>query len=270
MGRCRGGKPGFFPSFPPQVPDASYGVSTNSSFNELAGPDAPHRVLVPTSDALESTWMGRGFNDNSWRSGRGGVGFERGAGYDGLFSTDVEEDMYQRNSSVYIRIPFELENPETIDQLRLQVRYDDGFTAYLNGSPVISANSPAAEELSWNSAASLSHIDARAREYENFNLTQHRGLLRDGSNVLAIQGLNRTTTSNDFLIGAQLVSTSIGEVVDDAYQYFASPTPEEMNGVGFDEVSANVEFSIESGAYVASSISVELSAPLERPVVPEV
>ncbi|MEC8935289.1 MAG: lamin tail domain-containing protein, partial [Planctomycetota bacterium] len=49
---------GFFPSFPPQVPDASYGVSTNSSFNELAGPDAPHRVLVPTSDALESTWMG--------------------------------------------------------------------------------------------------------------------------------------------------------------------------------------------------------------------
>ncbi|MCH2580610.1 MAG: CotH kinase family protein, partial [Planctomycetes bacterium] len=94
----------------------------------------------------------------------------------------------------------------------------------------------------------------------NFNLTQHRGLLRDGSNVLAIQGLNRTTTSNDFLIGAQLVSTSIGEVVDDSYQYFASPTPEEMNGVGFDEVSANVEFSIESGAYVASSISVELSA----------
>lgn len=252
---------GFFPSFPPQVPDASYGVSTNSSFNELAGPDAPHRVLVPTSDALESTWMGLGFNDNSWRSGRGGVGFERGAGYDGLFSTDVEGEMYQRNSSVYIRIPFELENPETIDRLRLQVRYDDGFTAYLNGSPVISANSPAAEELSWNSAASLSHIDARAREYENFNLTQHRGLLRNGSNVLAIQGLNRTTTSNDFLIGAQLVSTSIGEVVDDSYQYFSSPTPEEMNEVGFDEVSANVEFSIESGAYVASSISVELSSP---------
>ena len=250
---------GFFPSFPPQVPDASYGVSTNSSFSELVGPEAPHRVLVPTSDALESTWMNQDFNDNSWRNGSGGVGFERGNGYDGLFSTDVGEDMYQRNASVYIRIPFELENRESINQLNLQVRYDDGFTAYINGSPVLSINSQ--EELAWNSTASISHPDARAREYERFNLTQHRALLRNGTNVLAIQGLNRSASSNDFLIGPQLLATIVGEVAELSYQYFSDPTPAEPNGAGFDEVSAEVEFSIESGAHVASSISLELSAP---------
>ena len=113
---------GFFPSFPPQVEDTSYGVSTNSTFIELVGSDASNRVLVPTDDSLESTWMNRTFNDNSWRGGRGGVGFERGTGYDEFISTDVETDMYQQNGGVYIRIPFEVEDRDTVDQLRLQMR----------------------------------------------------------------------------------------------------------------------------------------------------
>lgn len=252
---------GFFPSFPPQVEDTSYGVSTNSTFIELVGSDAPNRVLVPTDDSLESTWMNRTFNDNSWRGGRGGVGFERGTGYDEFISTDVEADMYQQNGGVYIRIPFEVEDRDTVNQLRLQMRYDDGFTSYLNGSPILSVNSPSAKNLAWNSNASLSHIDTRAREYENFNLGEHRELLRDGSNVLAIHGLNRSTTSNDFLIDLLLLATSVGDVEATSFQYFGEPTPGEMNGPGFDEASADVEFSIESGAHVAASISVELSAP---------
>ncbi len=176
---------GFFPSFPPQVEDTSYGVSTNSTFIELVGSDASNRVLVPTDSSLESTWMNRTFNDNSWRGGRGGVGFERGTGYDEFISTDVEADMYQQNGGVYIRIPFEVEDRDTVDQLRLQMRYDDGFTAYLNGSPILSVNSPSAENLAWNSNASLSHTDTRAREYENFDLGE------DGLLSLRVRGPRR-------------------------------------------------------------------------------
>ena len=57
------------------------------------------------------------------------------------------------------------------------------------------------------------------------------------------------------------LATSVGDIEVTSFQYFGDPTPGEMNGPGFDEASADVEFSIESGAHVAASISVELSAP---------
>ena len=40
--------------------------------------------------------------------------------------------------------------------------------------------------------------------YQSFNVSDHLGRLREGSNVLAIHGLNRQLTSSDFLIDAML------------------------------------------------------------------
>jgi len=85
------------------------------------------------------------------------------------------------------------------------MKYDDGFVAYLNGVRVASANAPG--QLNSSSAASSNNSDARALEFEQFDLSSFISLLNDGSNILAIHGLNDGATSSDFLILPRLIAT---------------------------------------------------------------
>ncbi|MBN1361469.1 MAG: CotH kinase family protein [Sedimentisphaerales bacterium] len=168
---------------------------------------AAKRALVPTGP-LGNTWKSdAGFDDSDWIGGAGGIGYERSSGYEPFFAIDVESRMYGRNTTCFIRIPFVLSAGDVANAgaLRLKVRYDDGFVAYLNGVEIQRAlfnGTP-----SWNSTASGTHSDIDAIEYETFDLTPHLGALRQGGNLLAIQGLNESTTSSDFLISVELVMT---------------------------------------------------------------
>ncbi|MBQ97517.1 MAG: hypothetical protein CMP30_05905 [Roseibacillus sp.] len=85
------------------------------------------------------------------------------------------------------------------------MKYDDGFVAYLNGVRVASANAPG--QLNSSSAASSNNSDARALEFEQFDLSSFISLLNDGSNILAIHGLNDGATSSDFIILPRLIAT---------------------------------------------------------------
>lgn len=179
----------------------------------LIGDDAEVRVIVPTSSNPGIDWRNIGFDDQSWAVGTGGIGYETIAGdYDSLIGFSVQE-MFGNNESVYIRIPFEIANEEALAQigsLILQMRYDDGFVAYLNGIRVAAANEPAIP--SWQSGATRSHPDFQAVNAIPFNISEHLDLLRVGENVLAIHGLNQGITSSDFLISPRLVAGSFASV----------------------------------------------------------
>ncbi len=54
--------------------------------------------------------------------------------------TDLQSIMYSNNATAYIRIPFTISDPTAIQTLKLKMRYDDGFVAYLNGVEVIRKN----------------------------------------------------------------------------------------------------------------------------------
>ena len=61
--------------------------------------------------------------------------------------------MRNLNSSVYIRVSFSVADEMKLDdvmELRLDMRYDDGFIAYLNGNRVAQANAPIISP-DWNS-----------------------------------------------------------------------------------------------------------------------
>jgi hypothetical protein len=58
------------------------------------------------------------------------------------FITDIESIMKGVNPSVYLRLPFNVANPATIESLRLKIKYNDGFVAYLNGKEIIKRNAP--------------------------------------------------------------------------------------------------------------------------------
>ncbi|MCX8156686.1 MAG: lamin tail domain-containing protein, partial [Verrucomicrobiae bacterium] len=65
-----------------------------------------------------------------------------GVPYRPLIKTDVLNLMSNINSSVYIRLPFVMEDPGAVDALTLRMKYDDGFVAYLNGVEVARRNAP--------------------------------------------------------------------------------------------------------------------------------
>ncbi|MCI0634419.1 MAG: chitobiase/beta-hexosaminidase C-terminal domain-containing protein, partial [Actinobacteria bacterium] len=85
--------------------------------------------------------------------------------------------------------------------LVLEVSFDDGFVAFLNGIEVASVNRPEEERLTFASTAAGSH---EARLPERFDLTPFRDALQVGENVLAMALLNQRPTSNDLSLIPQL------------------------------------------------------------------
>ena len=175
----------------------------------LLGGDSPLRALVPTDDSLGSAWQEAEFDDSEWLEGSNGVGYEGASGYEELIGLDIGDRAADQNGTVFVRAEFFVDDPATLSFLELQMQYDDGFVAWLNGRRVASANDP--DELTWDGTASGSHPDSRAVVPEVFDLSEHRNLLVSGRNVLALHGLNVRTTSNDFLIRPTLEAGLVGD-----------------------------------------------------------
>ena len=137
----------FGPEYPPQLGGASYGVEMSDRPAPLVTASAPKRVLVPSSD-IGMTWPAVDYSDSSWLQTTGGVGF--GGDATPAVPLDLRQQMVGKATTVYMRLPFEISDlaPES---LRLRMRHDDGFVAYLNGWEVARTNAPAKPQ--WNSTA---------------------------------------------------------------------------------------------------------------------
>jgi len=182
----------------------------------LAAEGVAKRVLVPTRDPGDTWKNGAGFYDARWlcSSGSpGSVGYNRGTGYEGLISLDVETVMYGRNATCYIRIPFTLGvSPGDFKSLVLNIRYDDGFIAYLNCEEIARRNFDGTP--TWNSIAAAGRPDSEAVQFESIDVSAFLGTLQQGDNLLAVHGLNLSATDADFLVSAELVADT-GNSTDD-------------------------------------------------------
>jgi hypothetical protein len=190
----------------------------------LVTADAPKRVLVPSRTANIGDWRGsKPFDDSAWLAATGGVGYERGTGYQGYIGADVGAQMYTFSSSCYIRIPFTFNGDKsTLKLMTLKMRYDDGFVAWLNGVEVARRNFEG--NPTGSSAAATDRPDADALNFEPIDLSAYLGQLQPGANVLAIQGLNVSASDSDFLIAAELfVSTVASGQVSTGPETFTSP-----------------------------------------------
>ena len=188
-----------------------YQPVTSQGFHGTLVPENAGKFVLVPGRSLGDSWKNpEGFDYRSWMTSTGSpgaVGYERESGYEGLISLDIESQMYNRSATCYIRIPFALSNsPADCNSLTLNMRYDDGFIAYLNGIEVARRNVGSAPAPS--GAAIASHPDSEAVEFESIDISSSLGLLQQGSNLLAIQGMNSSTTDPDFLISAELVVPS--------------------------------------------------------------
>jgi hypothetical protein len=144
----------FAPDFPVQTTNVSYGLVRETMRLAMIAKDARLNFHLPLDSTVDGAWRSIEFNDESWTEGINGLGYDRDGRYATFTRTDVQDVMKRAGTSIYARITFDLEDPESLSAATLSVRYDDGFQAYLNGTPTASANSP--ELLSWSSAATSS------------------------------------------------------------------------------------------------------------------
>lgn len=162
------------------------------------------RAIVPTASTPPSGlgWTTAGFNDSSWLSGTTGVGYDRVSTYDPHINLNLDATMDRENTSAYLRLEFNLADASIYDVMRLKMKYDDGFIAYLNGTLIAQANAPGSPV--WNSEATGGHSDTEAINFVTFDVSTHVGELVNGTNVLAIHGLNDGIGSSDFLCTPEL------------------------------------------------------------------
>ncbi|MGA2033199.1 MAG: lamin tail domain-containing protein, partial [Thermoguttaceae bacterium] len=160
--------------------------------------------------------------------------------------TNLQSAMQNVNATALVRIPFSVDDPTQCTQLTLSMEYDDGFVAYLNGTQVLSVNAPASP--AWNSTATAVHGSGDATRYESFNLSSDQSLLVGGTNVLAIQGLNYSSSDSDFLVLPQL---QYGSININNIEYFTTPTPGATNVPGNLGIVPNIDFGVSDGFYTA-------------------
>lgn len=252
----------FRPFYPPQSVDISFGRELEVATTPLVESGQTTKFFVPVDDSLGLTWTAADFDDTSWESAVVPIGYDRKVEptYDGLISTDIETSMFESNSTVYVRIPFQVDAPLADGSaLVLRMQYDDGFVAYINGQEVVQRNAPSA--LSAFGRTTVERADDEARDFEVIDVSAVRDAIRPGmTNVLAIHGLNRGANDDDFYVSPEVgVVVALG--MTSGIGFFSAPTPGWPNDRLFPSVAAFPVFSIGSGV-IPEGEALELSSTL--------
>ena len=124
----------------------------------------------------------------------------------------------QNTISIYLRKTFEIIDINVIDKIRLDIDYDDGFVAYLNGQEIardlVSGAIPRYDQLSDGHHNALLP-DGQKPEYFYVDID----LLVEGLNVIAVQVHNQSSTSSD-MTALPVLSLGINNV---EYNYRSTP-----------------------------------------------
>lgn len=191
-----------------------HAIAVETVSNSVVPVVADASILIPDESfdtQIGAAWIDPDFVEGAageqWIAGKTAVGYDVGTPYDDVIETDVGDV----DHTINIRIPFELDanQLDEIDSLFLRMQYDDGFVAFLNGTEIARQNASGVigEPAPFDSRATAAHR-ARLDRYDDFPFN-HEGLLRVGTNVLAIQGINRSTNDRDLLMRPELIGTTI-------------------------------------------------------------
>ena len=147
------------------------------------------RYVVPSSE-MDPGWTTKDFDDSGWATGQSGFGYG---------DDDDNTELPAGTKSVYMRFSFAVQNTSDIASLLLDMDYDDGFVAYLNGTE-IARSFNIHDPLSWDMNPQPDH---EAGMYmgtlpERFELDELLPtVLHAGENILAVQVHNRNASSSD-------------------------------------------------------------------------
>ena len=146
--------------FAPQLEDVSFGMLQART---LVSGDSPSRWLVPLDGNLGTRWTELGFDAGAqgFQEGTASVGYEDRptdrTNFVGQFSTEVRSG----SQGVYTVTEFQVSDASQVVALKLNLKYDNGLVAYLNGVRVAQANAPV--DAGWFSTAPMARGATRMR-----------------------------------------------------------------------------------------------------------
>lgn len=145
-------------------------------------------------------WRAPGFNDSSWASGPGPLG------YGETFLNTVLNlgSGTNRLLTAYFRRNFAVSDPAAVTDLTVRLLRDDGAVVYLNGTEVLRQNMPAGA-VSYGTFATT--VVGGADETTYFTNTIPAGLLTNGTNVLAVEVHQNAAASTDLSFDLELLGT---------------------------------------------------------------
>jgi len=175
----------------------------------------------------EIPWTYINFDDSTWDSGAGGLGF----GVGGLATTI---DIHGKAVTFYVRQTFVVSAADAAksDDLRLHIDYDDGFIAFVNGKEIARKNMGPKDAFGFHDQISYNGIFA-GYSHDLYS-SKASDFLVEGTNVIAIQVHNNDINNPGMLINADLFINSSPEIQivnnSDIWNYF----------VGFAEPSGGI------------------------------
>jgi len=135
-------------------------------------------------------WTGLGFDDSGWSNGKMSIGYG-----DGDDSTLLGGPI----TSYYARSTFQISQYQDIVRAILDIDYDDGFVAYLNGTEIaragLAGTPPNFDELSADHESQL--YQGGALTNIEIDMSVLANVLINGTNVLAIEVHNSDPNSSD-------------------------------------------------------------------------
>ncbi len=156
--------------------------------------------FVPANDDLGDSWTRIDFDDAAWARGPAGLGY--GRAYAELVRTEIDPRRIRGASNILARFSFDVSNLAADDDrhLVLRMKYDDGFVAYLNGVQLTSQNFDT-NVVRWDTRA-VKRENREATEFQDFDISDYKNRLVEGTNVLAIRGAE--TGDGDMLVLPEL------------------------------------------------------------------
>ena len=190
---------------------AEFNNNTNSGNGALRFTGSSRYGVTTPPASVTASWPGTPDGGPAARYGAGSFRFQEAASVGSAIGTAMQNI----NATLLTRTAFEVSfHPQ---HPVLNISYDDGFVAWINGVEVARKNAP--ELPSWDSLASIT----QSAEV-NIPLESFTDLFRS-ENILAIQGLNKTADDSDFRLSATITGEAGGIIAG----FMPAPSPGAAN-----------------------------------------
>ena len=172
-----------------------YNESSGSTTESLVTQSSSTWKYLYDGSDQGTAWRAYGFNDNSWGSGPGQLGFG-----DGDENTDIGPKVNGRRSA-YFRHKFTVSDVAEITDLSIDLLYDDGAVVYINGQEIGRVEMPTGT-IAFDTLATGTSSDNKTTTF-----TPPVSTLNEGNNIIAVEVHQKTDTSSDISFDLGLEAT---------------------------------------------------------------
>lgn len=216
----------------------TFNVVVKSQINVPAGISYKY-LKGSAATGLSPDWINPDFDDSSWNTGNAPIRYGDGTG------GTLLSDMMNSYSTVFMRTTFEALNVENMQEISFTVNYDDGFVIWINGEEVLRQYAPV--DLGHDAFATGLHESGIP---ELFIIDNDRLTILEGTNTLAVIGLNENLASTDFYFDVEIsAQPGLPELIDTigiAFNYpsgfYSSPFTLQLNSP---DPSAGIKYTLD-------------------------